>query len=64
MQTYFSFLLCRSIGHLQEASQTDGKAAMNLRKLKLFRQFYVVVVSFIYFTRILTVILRVSVILV
>ncbi|RZC33666.1 GPR107 [Asbolus verrucosus] len=32
-----------SIRHLQEASQTDGKAAMNLRKLKLFRHFYVMI---------------------
>ena len=32
-----------SIRHLQEASQTDGKAAMNLAKLKIFRQFYILV---------------------
>lgn len=56
-------LLGRSIRHLQEASQTDGKAAINLRKLKLFQQFYVMLVSYIYFTRILIYMLRVSVIL-
>lgn len=35
--------LCRSIRHLQEASQTDGKAAINLQKLKIFRHFYILV---------------------
>jgi len=42
-----------SIKHLREASQIDGKAALNMRKLKLFRQFYLLVVSYIYFTRII-----------
>lgn len=55
------YYLNRSIRHLQEASQTDGKAAINLRKLKLFQQFYVMLVSYIYFTRILIYMLRVSV---
>jgi hypothetical protein len=51
----------RSIRHLQEASQTDGKAAQNLRKLKLFRHFYMIVVCYIYFTRIIVkMLLRVS----
>lgn len=42
-----------SIKHLREASQIDGKAARNMRKLQLFRQFYVMVVSYVYFTRII-----------
>lgn len=42
-----------SIKHLREASQIDGKAARNLQKLRLFRQFYLIVVSYIYFTRII-----------
>lgn len=42
-----------SIKHLREASLIDGKAALNMRKLKLFRQFYLLVVSYIYFTRII-----------
>lgn len=49
-----------SIRHLQEASATDGKAAMNLRKLKLFRQFYIMIVCYIYFTRIIVYLLQVS----
>ncbi|VVC39955.1 Hypothetical protein CINCED_3A025458 [Cinara cedri] len=55
------FPILWSIRHLQEASQTDGKAAMNLRKLKLFQQFYVMLVSYIYFTRILIYMLRMTV---
>jgi len=42
-----------SIKHLREASQIDGKAARNVKKLTLFRQFYLMVVSYIYFTRII-----------
>ncbi|CAM6089686.1 unnamed protein product [Calypogeia fissa] len=46
------FPIVWSIKHLREASHTDGKAARNVKKLTLFRQYYIVVVSYIYFTRI------------
>jgi len=42
-----------SIKHLRDAAQGDGKALRSLEKLKMFRQFYLVVVSYIYFTRII-----------
>lgn len=46
------FPIIWSIRSLREASKTDGKAARNLTKLTLFKQFYVVVVGYLYFTRI------------
>nr|XP_039269378.1 protein GPR107-like [Styela clava] len=49
-----------SIRHLQEASQTDGKAAMNLAKLELFRHFYILVVCYLYFTRIIVYLLEIT----
>ncbi|BFZ20668.1 hypothetical protein BsWGS_23707 [Bradybaena similaris] len=49
-----------SIRHLQEASKTDGKAAINLNKLKLFRHFYILVVAYIYFTRIIGILLQIT----
>ncbi|KAG2453538.1 hypothetical protein HYH02_001757 [Chlamydomonas schloesseri] len=52
------FPIVWSIKHLREASQTDGKAARNLEKLTLFRQFYVMVVVYIYVTRIVVYLLR------
>ncbi|XP_007169148.2 protein GPR108 isoform X3 [Balaenoptera acutorostrata] len=50
-----------SIRHLQDTSGTDGKAAVNLAKLKLFRHYYVMVICYIYFTRIIAILLRVAV---
>lgn len=46
------FPIVWSIRSLREASKTDGKAAQNLQKLTLFKQFYMVVVCYLYFTRI------------
>ncbi|KAI5089353.1 protein GPR107 isoform X1 [Silurus meridionalis] len=50
-----------SIRHLQEASATDGKAAINLAQLKLFRHYYVMIVCYIYFTRIIAILIKVIV---
>ena len=46
------FPIVWSIRSLRENSKTDGKAARNLAKLQLFRQFYIVVIGYLYFTRI------------
>nr|XP_010918999.1 protein GPR107 [Elaeis guineensis] len=46
------FPIVWSIRSLRDASKTDGKAARNLQKLTLFKQFYMVVVCYLYFTRI------------
>jgi hypothetical protein len=46
------FPIVWSIRTLKETSKTDGKAARNLAKLQLFRQFYIVVIGYLYFTRI------------
>ncbi|KAK8955942.1 hypothetical protein KSP40_PGU013602 [Platanthera guangdongensis] len=46
------FPIVWSIRTLRETSKTDGKAARNLAKLTLFRQFYIVLVGYLYFTRI------------
>ncbi|BES98783.1 Lung seven transmembrane receptor [Nesidiocoris tenuis] len=50
-----------SIRYLQEAACIDGKAAINLRKLKLFRHFYIMIVCYIYFTRIIVYLLQMTV---
>ncbi|EFA80358.1 seven transmembrane domain protein [Heterostelium album PN500] len=49
-----------SIKHLKDASQVDDKAAQNMQKLKLFRHFYLMVISYLYFTRIFFALLRAS----
>ncbi|CAM8886907.1 unnamed protein product [Rhodiola kirilowii] len=52
------FPIIWSIRSLKETSKTDGKAARNLAKLTLFRQFYTVVIAYLYFTRIVVFALR------
>ncbi|EPS67071.1 hypothetical protein M569_07703, partial [Genlisea aurea] len=46
------FPILWSIRSLRETSKSDGKAAINLAKLTLFRQFYSVVIGYLFFTRI------------
>ncbi|PHU08359.1 hypothetical protein BC332_20219 [Capsicum chinense] len=46
------FPIVWSIKNLREAAKSDGKAAVNLMKLTLFRQYYIVVICYIYFTRV------------
>lgn len=50
-------LISWSLKHLQEASNTDGKAALNLKKMELFKNFYMVSTIYIYVTRIMTYVL-------
>jgi len=52
------FPIVWSIKHLREAAGTDGKKVRNMNKLILFRQFYVMVVAYIYFTRIVVYLLK------
>ncbi|KAA8518839.1 hypothetical protein F0562_016387 [Nyssa sinensis] len=52
------FPIVWSIRSLRETSKTDGKAARNLAKLTLFRQFYIVVIGYLYFTRIVVFVLK------
>ncbi len=47
-----------SIRHLREAAEVDGKAARNMVRLKRFRTFYLLVVSYVYFTRIVVFLLN------
>ena len=47
------FPIVWSIRHLKQAAETDGKMHVNVQKLQLFRQFYIMVVCYIYFTRII-----------
>lgn len=52
--------IAASIKHLRDAATADGKAAITLKRLKNFRSFYLLVVSYIYFTRIIVFLLDAS----
>lgn len=41
-----------SIRHLKEAAAVDGKAQTNLSRVELFKSYYIMVVVYLYFTRI------------
>ena len=47
-----------SIKHLESATKTDGKEATNLKKLKIFKHFYIMVICYVYFTRIIGFLLK------
>lgn len=51
--TAILFPIVWSIRHLRAASGTDSKAARNMQRLKNFRTFYLLVIMYIYFTRII-----------
>ncbi|KAK2452331.1 protein CANDIDATE G-PROTEIN COUPLED RECEPTOR [Trifolium repens] len=52
------FPIVWSIESLRETSKTDGKGYKNLAKLTLFRQFYIVIIGYLCFTRIIVFALR------
>ena len=52
------FPLAWSMKSLKEASLSDGKAARNYMKMQLFRQFYIILVAFVYFKLIILYMLR------
>lgn len=46
---------------MRQAAEVDGKANHNLHRLQLFREFYVIVIVYIYFTRIVVYLLASSI---
>lgn len=55
------FPIVWSIRHLRQAAEIDGKAQVNIQKLQLFRQFYVMVVVYIYFTRLVVLLITATI---
>lgn len=43
------FPILWSINHLKKAAVTDGKAALSLKRMTIFREFYLIVIFYIYF---------------
>lgn len=54
------FPIVWSINHLRLAAETDGKMSASLQKLQLFRKFYIMVIVYIYFTRIVVFLISAS----
>ncbi|CAJ0610194.1 unnamed protein product [Cylicocyclus nassatus] len=52
------FPIIWSMHHLSEGARSDGKAAFNLEKLRLFRHFYIIVISYVYLTRVIKLLLQ------
>ncbi|VDM75592.1 unnamed protein product [Strongylus vulgaris] len=52
------FPIIWSMHHLSEGARSDGKAAFNLEKLRLFRHFYMIVISYVYLTRVIKLLLQ------
>lgn len=52
------FPIVNSMNSLKASAQTDGKARASLQKLILFRRFYLIVICYIYFTRIIVLLLN------
>lgn len=50
-----------SMRHLRQSTRTDGKAALSLQKLALFRHFYIMIVCYIYFTRFIVYLVKITV---
>jgi hypothetical protein len=67
MQKYVSFI-CRSLVMMSYmgtvfvrcSRQDSTKASRNLQKLQLFRRFYIMVIAYVYFTRIVVLLLGMS----
>lgn len=54
------FPILWSINHLKKAATTDGKAALSLKRMTIFREFYLIVISYIYFRIIVLYLLSMS----